>query len=63
VSPPHHEARGTGWTACVRAEVTSAVGKPIGTQTWRISISAGQIVDRRRVDTDDTCETESYAPI
>jgi hypothetical protein len=63
VSPPHHEARGTGWTACVRAEVTSAVGKPIGTQTWRISISAGQIVDRRRVDADDTCETESYAPI
>jgi hypothetical protein len=63
VSPPHHEARGTGWTACVRAEVTSAVGKPIGTQTWRISISAGQIVDRRRVNADDTCETESYAPI
>src|SRR5690348_10616152 len=45
VSPPHHEARGTGWTACVRAEVVSAVGKPIGTQTWRITIGAGQIVD------------------
>jgi hypothetical protein len=24
VSAPHHEARGTGWTACVRAEVNSA---------------------------------------
>jgi hypothetical protein len=63
VSAPHHEARGSNWTACVRAEITSAFGKPIGTQTWRISISAGQIVDRRRVDADDTCETESYTPI
>jgi hypothetical protein len=63
VSPPHHEARGSGWTACVRAEVLSATGKPIGVQTWRISISAGQIVDRRRVEADDNCETESYAPI
>lgn len=63
VSPPLHEARGSGWTACVRAEVTSATGKAAGIQTWRISISAGQIVDRRRVDADDTCETESYTPI
>ncbi len=63
VSPPRHEARGIGWTACVRAEITSAIGKPIGTQTWRISISAGQIVDRRRVDADDNCDSESYAPI
>jgi len=63
VSPPHHEVRGAGWTACVRAEVTSATGKPIGLQTWRISISGGQIIDRRRVDADDNCETESYAPI
>src|SRR5262249_36568870 len=53
VSPPHREVRGNGWTACVRAEVISAVGKPIGTQIWRITINAGQIVDRRRVDADD----------
>jgi hypothetical protein len=63
VSPPHRETRGNGWTACVRAEIASATGKPIGTQTWRTSISAGQIVDRRRVESDDICETESYAPI
>jgi hypothetical protein len=63
VSAPHHEARGTGWTACVRAEVNSATGKPIGPQTWRITISDGAIVDRRRLDTDDNCETESYEPI
>jgi hypothetical protein len=63
VSPAHHELRGTGWTACVRAEVNSATGKPIGAQTWRISILSGAIVDRRRADTEDNCETESYEPI
>ena len=63
VSPAHHEVRGTGWTACVRAEVNSATGAPIGVQTYRISISGGLIIDRRRVDPDDNCETESYAPI
>ena len=63
VSAPHHEVRGTGWTACVRAEVNSATGKPIGAQTWRITIDGGAIIDRRRVDADDNCETESYEPI
>jgi hypothetical protein len=63
VSRPHHEVRGAGWTACVRAEVTSATGKQIGVQTYRISINAGQIVDRWRVEVDDTCDSESYAPI
>jgi hypothetical protein len=63
VSPPHHEVRGLGWTACVRAEVNSATGKPIGMQTYRISISGGAIIDRRRVDADDNCEGESYEPI
>jgi hypothetical protein len=63
VSQPVHEVRGTGWTACVRAEVNSANGKPIGVQTYRISISGGEIMDRRRVDPDDNCETESYEPI
>ncbi len=63
VSPPRHELRGTGWTACVRAEVNSATGKPIGALTWRISISGGTITDRRRVEADDNCETENYEPI
>ena len=63
VSRAVHEVRGTGWTACVRAEVNSANGKPIGVQTYRISISDGEIMDRRRVDADDNCETESYEPI
>lgn len=63
VSLPHHEVRGPGWTACVRAEVMSATGKPIGTQTFRIAIIGGDIVDRRRAEDEDNCETEGYEPI
>ena len=63
VSLPHREVRGTGWTACVRAEVVSATGKPIGTQTFRISISGGEIVDRRRAEDEDNCDSENYEPI
>lgn len=63
VSVPHREARGPGWTACVRAEVVSATGKLIGTQTFRISIAGGDIVDRRRAEEDDNCDGENYEPI
>jgi hypothetical protein len=63
VSRPLHDPRGPGWTACVKAEVNSANGQPIGTQTYRIVISEGDIVDRRRVETDDNCLTENYEPI
>lgn len=63
VSAPLHDPRGTGWTACVRAELTSAVGRPLGTQTYRIFISDGVVFDRRRVDADDNCVIENYEPI
>jgi hypothetical protein len=63
VSPPRPELRGTGWTACVKAELTSVTGKPLGTQTYRISISNGVISDRRHVEVEDTCGNESYEPI
>ena len=63
VSPPHHEVRGLGWTACVRADVNSATGKPISGETWRISIEGGNIVDRRRAGAEDNCETERYEPL
>jgi len=63
VSPPHHEVRGQGWTACVRAEVNSATGKPMGVQTYRITISGGMIIDRQRVEDDDNCASETYEPI
>src|SRR5450432_3717835 len=34
VSPPRHELKGSGWTACVRAELTSAMGRPLGSETY-----------------------------
>jgi hypothetical protein len=61
--PPLHDSRGPGWTACVKAEVNSATGKPIGTETYRVTISEGQIVDRRRADDNDNCTSETFQPI
>jgi len=63
VSEPRHNLRGPGWTACVKAEVISVTGKPLGTQTYRIEISDRVISDRRQVEPDDTCFMESYEPI
>lgn len=64
VSAPRHEPAGTNWTACVRADLNSVIGKPLGTQTYRLTINAGAIVDRRRVEEEeDNCATETYEPI
>ena len=63
VAPPHHEARGPGWTACVRAQLTSATGSPLGLQTYVVTINGGKVVDRRRAEANDICLTETYEPI
>jgi hypothetical protein len=63
VSSPQHDLHGLGWTVCVRAELTSVMGKPLGTETYRVSINGSVINDRRRVEADDTCASESYEPI
>ena len=63
VAPPHREVRGPGWTACVRAELTSATGAPLGAQTYVVTINGGKVVDRRRAEADDICGTETYEPI
>ena len=63
VSEPRPNLRGPGWTACVRAEVVSVIGKPLGTQTYRIMISDGVISDRRQVEGEDTCLFETYEPV
>jgi hypothetical protein len=63
VSPPHPNLRGPGWTACVRAELTNAVGKPLGTETYHISIEDGAILDRERAAVDENCMSEHYEPI
>ena len=63
VSPPRHDLRGLGWTACVKAELTNAVGKPLGMETYRITINNGVILDRSRAEGEDTCANENYQPI
>jgi len=63
VAMPHREVRGPGWTACVRAELTSATGTSLGSQTYIVTISGGKVVDRRRAEADDPCGTETYEPI
>jgi hypothetical protein len=62
VSPPRPNLRGLGWNACVRAELTNAVGKPLGAGIYRISIADGAIF-ARRVEADDNCACENYEPI
>jgi hypothetical protein len=63
VSPPRRQPNGPGWTACVKAELTSVIGKPLGTQTYLATISGGVILDRRKVEPDDNCASETYERI
>jgi hypothetical protein len=63
VSPPRRELNGTGWTFCVKAELTSVAGRSLGTQTYLATISGGVILDRRRVEPDDNCASETYEGI
>lgn len=63
VSTPRREPGGLDWTACVKADINSVVGKPLGTQTYRVAINGNRIVDRRRVEDDDNCASENYEPI
>jgi hypothetical protein len=63
VSAPRRDPHGLDWTACVKAELTSVNGKPLGTQTYRVTISGGAIIDRRRAEDGDNCASESYEPI
>src|SRR6266705_3037449 len=60
---PRDEPVGPAWTACVKAELNSVIGKPLGTQTYRVTIAGDMIVDRRRVEEEDTCVSETYEPI
>ena len=63
VSTPRPDLHGAGWTACVKADLTSVTGKPLGTQTYRIIITEGVVSDRRRAEPEDNCASESYEPI
>jgi hypothetical protein len=63
VSPARHSLRGTGWIACVKADLLSATGKPLGTETYRVTIDDGRIFDRQRASEGDNCDSETYEPI
>jgi hypothetical protein len=63
VSAPRRDPRGLDWTACVKAELTSVNGKPLGAQTYRVTIGGGAIIDRRRAEDADNCASESFEPI
>ena len=63
VARPHREVRGPGWTACVRAQLTSATGSALGAQTYIVKITGGKVIDRRRAEADDICGSEAYEPI
>jgi hypothetical protein len=64
VSEAHHDPRALDWVACVKADVSGATGKPMGAQTFRITISHGKIIDRRRSDNEsDNCSSENYQPL
>jgi hypothetical protein len=63
VSPPRREPNGTGWTTCIKAELTSVTGRSLGTQTYLATINGGVIRDRRRVEADDNCASETYEGI
>jgi hypothetical protein len=63
VASPLREVRGPGWTACVRAQLTSATGTALGAQTYIVTITGGKVIDRRRAEADDICGSEVYEPI
>jgi hypothetical protein len=63
VSPPRRQPSGPGWTACIKAELTSVTGRSLGTQTYLATISGGVILDRRRVEAEDNCGSETYEGI
>jgi hypothetical protein len=63
VSPPRHEVGTLGWTACVKAEIDSVTGKPLGPQIYRVTITGGVVGDRRRIEAEDNCVSETYEPI
>jgi hypothetical protein len=63
VSAARHDLRGPGWIACVKADLISANGKPLGTETYRLTIDDGRIFDRQRAGDDDNCASENYEPI
>ena len=60
VSLPRRDTRGSGWTACIKADLLSIVGRRQESQIYVATISGGAITDRRRAGEGDNCESETY---
>jgi len=59
-----NDLHGRGWTACVKAELTSVMGKTAGHPDLSHRDQRGALFsDRQRIEAEDTCENESYEPI
>jgi hypothetical protein len=57
-------AQNGGWTICLRAATNGVTGKPLGLQTYLVSIDHDQIGQRERLDGADLrCAKETYEPI
>jgi hypothetical protein len=48
------------WITCVKASVSGATGRAIGTQIYLVNIDHGQISRRERVDAGHWCANEHY---
>jgi hypothetical protein len=48
------------WITCVKASVSGATGRAIGTQIYLVNIDHGQISRRERVDAGHWCAKEQY---
>lgn len=58
-----HADAGDTWTACVRAQITSASGTALRRQTYRLMIRHNEIIDRRRAAAGDDCVSEDYKAV
>jgi hypothetical protein len=57
-------AQNGGWTTCLRAATNGVTGKPLGVQTYLVSIDHDQIGQRERLDeADHRCAKETYEPL
>ena len=62
VSTPLREPVGTGWTACVRAEISSVTGQPL-TRTYRRGIRGDRTAAGRGLENDENCTKKPSEPI
>jgi hypothetical protein len=59
-SAPRRNPASYGWTACVRASVTSVAGGSIGPRTYLVYIDGGKLGLRRLAEKADGCDAEHY---